>query len=198
MHRHAFVFWLVLLLPWVVATFILCRARSVGFFECVVLGLSLNIALFGVWGVLSAALNLDHDFADENLREAVLAAFLLVPFGTVVVGIATGLVGLMTGSLRRSSAETTVGQPPRSLSVSLGAALRMSPELADPVGPLEVGERQDAEQLGAGGRAEGGEALPEAALKFVWSLRCRSQTRTARSGRRPTQDSSLARCDHGR
>lgn len=32
-----FGFWLVLLLPWVVATFIRCRARSVGFFECVVL-----------------------------------------------------------------------------------------------------------------------------------------------------------------
>ncbi len=108
----AFVFWLVLLLPWVVATFILCRARSVGFFECLVLGLALNIAFFGLWGVLSAALNLDHDFADDDLREAVLGVIILVPFGTVVVGIATGLVGLMTGSLRRSNAETTLGQPP--------------------------------------------------------------------------------------
>ena len=68
----AFVFWLVLLLLWAVATFILGRARSVGFFECVVLGLSLNIA-FALWGVLSAALNLDLDFADDDLREAVLA-----------------------------------------------------------------------------------------------------------------------------
>ena len=46
----AFVFWVVFLLPWVVATFMLCRARSVGFFECVVLGLSLNIAFWGLWG----------------------------------------------------------------------------------------------------------------------------------------------------
>ena len=31
-----------------------------------------------------------------------------------------------------------------------GAALRVAPELADPVGSLEVGEHQDVEQLGAG------------------------------------------------
>lgn len=74
-------------------------------------GLSLNIA-FALWAVLSAALNLDHDFADDDLREAVFAVLVLVPFGTVVVAVATGLVGLTTGSLRRSSAETRVGQPP--------------------------------------------------------------------------------------
>ena len=32
---------------------------------------------------------------------------------------------------------------------SLRAALWVAPELADPVGPLEVGEHQDVEQLGA-------------------------------------------------
>ena len=31
-----------------------------------------------------------------------------------------------------------------------GAALWVAPELADPVGPIEVGEHQDVEQLGAG------------------------------------------------
>ena len=41
-----------------------------------------------------------------------------------------------------------------------GAALRVAPELSDPVGSLEVGEHQDVEQLGAGGRPEGIEALP--------------------------------------
>jgi hypothetical protein len=30
-----------------------------------------------------------------------------------------------------------------------GATLRVAPELSDPVGPLEVGERQDVEQLSA-------------------------------------------------
>ena len=31
-----------------------------------------------------------------------------------------------------------------------GPALRVAPELADPVGAVEVGERQDVEQLSAG------------------------------------------------
>ena len=45
-----------------------------------------------------------------------------------------------------------------------GAALRVAPELADPVGSLEVGEHQDVEQLGAGSRPEGVQALLEPAL----------------------------------
>jgi hypothetical protein len=36
-----------------------------------------------------------------------------------------------------------------------GAALRVAPELADPVGSLEVGEHEDMKQLSAGSRAEG-------------------------------------------
>jgi hypothetical protein len=36
-----------------------------------------------------------------------------------------------------------------------GSALRVTPELADPLGPLEVGQHEDVEQLGAGSRAEG-------------------------------------------
>jgi hypothetical protein len=40
-----------------------------------------------------------------------------------------------------------------------GAALRVAPELADPVGAVEVGEHENVEQLGAGSRAEGVEAL---------------------------------------
>jgi hypothetical protein len=35
---------------------------------------------------------------------------------------------------------------------------------ADPVGPLEIGEAEDVEQLGAGGRTERVQALPEPAL----------------------------------
>ena len=41
-----------------------------------------------------------------------------------------------------------------------GSALGVAPELADPVRPLEVGEHEDVEQLGAGSRTEGVEALP--------------------------------------
>jgi hypothetical protein len=48
-----------------------------------------------------------------------------------------------------------------------GAALRITPELSDPVGPLEVGEHQDVEQLGAGSGAERVETFSESAFKFV-------------------------------
>jgi hypothetical protein len=48
-------------------------------------------------------------------------------------------------------------------------SLRVPPELADPVGPLEVGEHQDVEQFGPGSRTEGVQALPEAALKLIGS-----------------------------
>jgi hypothetical protein len=40
-----------------------------------------------------------------------------------------------------------------------GSALQVAPELADPVGPLEVGEHQDVEEFGAGSWAEGVETL---------------------------------------
>jgi hypothetical protein len=39
--------------------------------------------------------------------------------------------------------------------------LRIAPELADPVGPLEVWKAEDVEQLGAGSRTEGVEALAQ-------------------------------------
>ena len=42
-----------------------------------------------------------------------------------------------------------------------GPALRIAPELADPVGALEVRQRQDLEQFGAGSRPEGVQALSE-------------------------------------
>jgi hypothetical protein len=59
-----------------------------------------------------------------------------------------------------------------------GAALRVAPELADPVCPLEVGEHHDVEQLGSGSRTEGVEALPEAALKLVGTHGRRLRRRT--------------------
>jgi hypothetical protein len=37
----------------------------------------------------------------------------------------------------------------------------------DRVGPVEVGEHEDVEQLGAGSRTEGVQALPEAALQLI-------------------------------
>jgi hypothetical protein len=48
-----------------------------------------------------------------------------------------------------------------------GAALRVAPELSDPVGSLEVGEHEDVEQLGAGSRRESLEASPEPCLYLV-------------------------------
>jgi len=46
--------------------------------------------------------------------------------------------------------------------------LGVPPELADPVGAVEVREAENVEQLGAGSRAEGIEAFPEAAFEFIW------------------------------
>jgi hypothetical protein len=48
-----------------------------------------------------------------------------------------------------------------------GATLWVAPELADPVGSVEVGEHQDVEKLGAGSGAEGVEALPWSELEFL-------------------------------
>jgi hypothetical protein len=36
-----------------------------------------------------------------------------------------------------------------------GAALRIAPELADPLGTLQVGQHQDVEQFGTGSRPKG-------------------------------------------
>ena len=47
------------------------------------------------------------------------------------------------------------------------AALRIAPELTDPVGPLEVGEHEDVEQVGAESRSEGVSAGSEPALELV-------------------------------
>jgi hypothetical protein len=52
-----------------------------------------------------------------------------------------------------------------------GATLRVAPELADPVGSLEVGEHEDVEQLGAWSGAERVQAIVETAVEFVWPHR---------------------------
>jgi len=48
-----------------------------------------------------------------------------------------------------------------------GAGLRVPPELADPVGPVEVGEHEDVEQLSAWSGGERVETLLQSALEFV-------------------------------
>jgi hypothetical protein len=48
-----------------------------------------------------------------------------------------------------------------------GAALRVAPELSDPIGALEVAEHQDVEQLGAGSGAERVEALSQSAFELI-------------------------------
>jgi hypothetical protein len=45
----------------------------------------------------------------------------------------------------------------------------VAPELADPVGAVEVGEHEDVEQLSAGSRAESLQTLPQSTLKLVGS-----------------------------
>jgi hypothetical protein len=46
-------------------------------------------------------------------------------------------------------------------------ALRIGPELADPLGPVQVGEHQDMEQLGAGSGTERVEALLWSAFQLI-------------------------------
>jgi len=48
-----------------------------------------------------------------------------------------------------------------------GAALRVAPNLADPLGPFEVGEHEDVEEFGAGSGAERVEAISESALMLT-------------------------------
>ena len=48
-----------------------------------------------------------------------------------------------------------------------GAALLVGPELADPFGPLEVGEHQDVEEFGATGLGESVEACLQSQLEDV-------------------------------
>jgi hypothetical protein len=48
-----------------------------------------------------------------------------------------------------------------------GQALRVAPELADPIRPLEVGQHEDVELLGAGGRPEGVQVGTKSSFEFV-------------------------------
>jgi hypothetical protein len=95
------IFWVVLVLPWLVATLLLARSRSITLFSCVLLGLSLSLG-FVAWGMLSAAANLDHDFAQDDLFEATFAVVMWLILGTPIVSIATGVVGLVLQSVYRA------------------------------------------------------------------------------------------------
>ena len=48
-----------------------------------------------------------------------------------------------------------------------GATLRVAPELADPVGPIEVGEAENVEEFGASRRRESLETSPEPCLNLL-------------------------------
>jgi hypothetical protein len=48
-----------------------------------------------------------------------------------------------------------------------GATLRVAPELADTVGPLEVGQHEHVEQLGAGSGTERVEALAQNSFELL-------------------------------
>lgn len=76
----------------------------------------------------------------------------------------------------------------RSFSQSIGSsakvrALRVALELAYPVGPVEVREHQDVEQLGAGSRTEGIQSLLESAFELVVPHRATACSRKSRSRR---------------
>jgi hypothetical protein len=48
-----------------------------------------------------------------------------------------------------------------------GAALRVAPELTDPLGAVQVGQQLDVEELGAGSGAEGIQPGPELSFKLI-------------------------------
>ena len=48
-------------------------------------------------------------------------------------------------------------------------ALRVGPELADPLGPLEVGQHQDVEQFGTRSGTDGVQTSPYATLELIRS-----------------------------
>jgi hypothetical protein len=48
-----------------------------------------------------------------------------------------------------------------------GAALRVAPELSDPVRSVEVGEAKDVDEFGASRRREGLETSPESRLNLL-------------------------------
>jgi hypothetical protein len=77
--------------------------------------------------------------------------------------------GLEGRSISRSiptSTARSVRSSSQSIRISAkGPRLGVPPELADPVGALEVGEHQDVEQLGAGSRTESVQALPQLLLR---------------------------------
>jgi hypothetical protein len=59
---------------------------------------------------------------------------------------------------------TSTARRTRSSSRSISSSPKVG---ADPVGPLEAGQHEDVEQLGAGSRPEGVQAIPQSALKLV-------------------------------
>jgi uncharacterized membrane protein len=71
------------------------------------LGLVLTLAV-GAVAMLDAALNLDHDFAQDDISEATLLAFFLPIVGTPIVAFATAVVGLLLQPvLRRRPRQTS-------------------------------------------------------------------------------------------
>jgi hypothetical protein len=68
--------------------------------------------------------------------------------------------GRLGGTGARSSQSTSIPKRLTEPGLTRGAAFGVAPELADPVGPLEVGEHEDVEKLGAGSRTEGVQACP--------------------------------------
>jgi hypothetical protein len=84
-------------------TVLLGRSRSVTLFSCLLLGVALTLGS-AVWAIGSAAMNLDHDYAPDDLDEAELFAFFFVIMRTPFVAAVTATVGrVVPWFLRRSA-----------------------------------------------------------------------------------------------
>ena len=79
-------------------------------------------------------------------------------------------VGIDPVACRHSGHAVVLGLRPCQVAIrGIDFALRVGPELADPVGPLEVREHQDVEQFGGWSRPERIQALAELALELIGS-----------------------------
>lgn len=86
-------FAVVLVAPWLFATVLLARTRSISVFSCVDLATWLVLALCA-WLVISTVLNLDRDYAGNDDIEEMIAVISIVGLFFFLVGLlATAVVG---------------------------------------------------------------------------------------------------------
>jgi hypothetical protein len=90
---QSFWFGVVLVAPWLLATVVLAWRRTINVFSCIVLAFALAVG-FLAWYVVSAQLNLDHDYVGNNdVLETWYDVSPMLLVLVIVVAPATGVAG---------------------------------------------------------------------------------------------------------